>query len=164
MGGGIPPPPPLPGSSVPKAPSLPSSGGAPAAPPLPTFAGAPAAPPLPTRSTPAAPPLPPAAVPMSFPPSEAPPPPLPPRGSGSSAPTSPPAAPPLPSMAARPQRDLGANHAVALYDYDAMEEGELSFAKGDVIGHIEFLSEEWWQGADANGQLGLFPANHVELK
>ncbi|KAI8975112.1 hypothetical protein BDF20DRAFT_914087 [Mycotypha africana] len=55
--------------------------------------------------------------------------------------------------------------AVALYDYDAEEDNEISFAEGDKITQIEFVSDDWWQGVDASGKkVGLFPANYVELK
>lgn len=73
--------------------------------------------------------------------------------------------PPPPPPAApqqQQQQDLG-NVAVALYDYEADEDNEISFNEGDHITHIEFVSEDWWQGS--NGKtVGLFPANYVELK
>ncbi|KAJ2354010.1 actin binding protein, partial [Coemansia sp. RSA 2618] len=170
MSGGIPPPPPMPGMS-PTTPGL-----SPAAPPLPGRSnptGPPAAPPLPSRSTPTsppvapplppapalppAPPLPPIAPPLSQAPA------LPPRGgSGPISPAAPPLPPPLP--AAQPQHDLGANHALALFEYVAAEEGELSFAEGERISHIEFPSDDWWEGANAAGEFGLFPANYVKLQ
>ncbi|KAI9298525.1 hypothetical protein K502DRAFT_230866 [Neoconidiobolus thromboides FSU 785] len=55
-------------------------------------------------------------------------------------------------------------YAIALYDYEATEEGELSFLTMDKIEKIEFISEEWWQGTNAQGEAGLFPANYVELQ
>ncbi|KAJ2798369.1 actin binding protein [Coemansia helicoidea] len=61
-------------------------------------------------------------------------------------------------------QDLGANHAVALFDYEAAEDGELSFKEGDQITHIDLVSGDWWEGVNAGtGAQGLFPANHVEL-
>lgn len=81
------------------------------------------------------------------------------------APPAPPAAPaapvapvapaaPSPPPAQQPQQPS----AVALYDYQAEEENEISFAEGDVITEIEFVSEDWWQGTAANGRsVGLFP-------
>lgn len=49
-------------------------------------------------------------------------------------------------------------HAVALYDYEASEENELSFTEGDEIEEIEFPSEEWWSGKNVRtGDVGLFP-------
>ncbi|KAF9133959.1 hypothetical protein BGX30_012094 [Mortierella sp. GBA39] len=52
--------------------------------------------------------------------------------------------------------------AVALYDYAAGEPNELSFAEGDVITDIEFVTDDWWNGT-SNGASGLFPSNYVEM-
>ncbi|ANB15439.1 Abp1p [Sugiyamaella lignohabitans] len=52
--------------------------------------------------------------------------------------------------------------AVAEYDYDALEEGELSFPEGGIITDIEFVDEAWWMGT-YNGERGLLPANYVKL-
>ena len=41
--------------------------------------------------------------------------------------------------------------------YDRAEENELSFREGDKIIEIEAASEDWWQGKDAHGNVGLFP-------
>ncbi|KAI8854666.1 hypothetical protein BC829DRAFT_158831 [Chytridium lagenaria] len=63
-----------------------------------------------------------------------------------------------------PVEEAGGDYreAIALYDYEAAEENEVSFAAGDKITHIVFVSEEWWQGK-VNGAEGLFPGNYVEL-
>ncbi|KAJ3410880.1 hypothetical protein HDV05_003135 [Chytridiales sp. JEL 0842] len=53
--------------------------------------------------------------------------------------------------------------AIALYDYDAAEPNEISFRTGDKISHIEFVSDDWWQGR-VNGVDGLFPGNYVEIQ
>lgn len=79
--------------------------------------------------------------------------------------------------------------AVALYDYQAVDETEISFDPGDIISHIDqidegmavcclegrkidegrminifFLLLGWWQGlSERFGTYGLFPANYVEL-
>merc|ERR1712079_45191 len=52
--------------------------------------------------------------------------------------------------------------AVALYDYQAMAEDEISFDPNDMITNIEMIEEGWWLGF-CNGRRGLFPANFVEL-
>ncbi|KAJ1730154.1 actin binding protein, partial [Coemansia biformis] len=102
-----------------------------------------------------------------------PPPPAPPLPHPPVAPPLPaaPAAPPLPpppvpgAAAAQAQQDLGANHAIALFEYEATEDGELSFNEGDQIAHIELVSSDWWEGVNTTtGMQGLFPANHVELQ
>lgn len=52
--------------------------------------------------------------------------------------------------------------AIALYDYEASDETEISFDPNDVITRIEKIDPGWWQGCDSRGQFGLFPANYVE--
>ncbi|CDS10181.1 hypothetical protein LRAMOSA02858 [Lichtheimia ramosa] len=90
-------------------------------------------------------------------------------------PQAPPAPPAPPAPAAQsapapapahtsPKQDQGAT-AIALYDYDAGEDNEISFREGHLITHIEFVSDDWWQGVAADGRtVGLFPANYVELQ
>ncbi|KAH0545038.1 hypothetical protein FGG08_000809 [Glutinoglossum americanum] len=53
--------------------------------------------------------------------------------------------------------------AIAIYDYEAAEDNELSFAEGTKITGIEFPDDDWWFG-EAGGKSGLFPANYVELQ
>ncbi|CAG8453025.1 7220_t:CDS:10, partial [Scutellospora calospora] len=53
--------------------------------------------------------------------------------------------------------------AKALYNYDAGEANEISFNEDDIITDIQFSSDDWWQGTTADGIVGLFPANYVEL-
>ena len=60
-------------------------------------------------------------------------------------------------------KDLGRT-AIALYDYIAGEENEISFAENDLIVQIEFVSDDWWQGQAPTGDVGLFPSNYVELR
>ncbi|KAG1757963.1 hypothetical protein EDB19DRAFT_1891609 [Suillus lakei] len=57
----------------------------------------------------------------------------------------------------------GVSRAIALYDFNAVEAGDLSFSKGDVI-IITKKSEstdDWWTGK-SGGKEGIFPANFVE--
>jgi len=51
-----------------------------------------------------------------------------------------------------------------LYDYEATEDNELSFVKGDKITEIGPASEDWWQGKDKQGNVGFFPGNYVEVQ
>jgi hypothetical protein len=44
-----------------------------------------------------------------------------------------------------------------LYSYDAAEDNEITFREGDVITEIEPASEDWWQGKNSVGEVGLFP-------
>jgi len=53
--------------------------------------------------------------------------------------------------------------AVALYDYQAADETEISFDPGQVITHIDKIDPGWWQGLSPSGNCGLFPSNYVEL-
>lgn len=52
--------------------------------------------------------------------------------------------------------------AKALYDYQAAEDGELTFDPDEIIENINQLDEGWWQGT-CRGITGLFPANYVAL-
>jgi cortactin len=73
--------------------------------------------------------------------------------------------------------------AIALYDYQADADDEISFDPDDIITNIEMVSiiyrvlnsqllilnfilqidEGWWRG-ECKGQVGLFPANYVQLQ
>ncbi|POW00939.1 hypothetical protein PSTT_12809 [Puccinia striiformis] len=63
-----------------------------------------------------------------------------------------------------PAADKGV-HAIAMYDYEAGEDNEITFQETEEIIEIEYSSEDWWTGTVASsGQRGLFPANYVELQ
>ena len=53
--------------------------------------------------------------------------------------------------------------AMALYDYQAADDTEISFDPGQVITHIDQIDPGWWQGLGPDGNYGLFPANYVEV-
>lgn len=53
--------------------------------------------------------------------------------------------------------------AIALYDYQAMADDEISFDPNDIITNIEMVDEGWWIG-ECHGRYGLFPANYVEVR
>ncbi|XP_066908925.1 src substrate cortactin isoform X6 [Halyomorpha halys] len=53
--------------------------------------------------------------------------------------------------------------AIALYDYQAAADDEISFDPDDIITNIDMIDEGWWRGS-CNGQYGLFPANYVILQ
>ncbi|KAG0202949.1 hypothetical protein BGX28_004702 [Mortierella sp. GBA30] len=60
-------------------------------------------------------------------------------------------------------RRLGVKMVVALYDYDAQQDGDLSFKKDDRIEIVERTAstEDWWTGK-LNGRQGVFPGNYVQ--
>lgn len=53
--------------------------------------------------------------------------------------------------------------AIAVYEYEAAEEGEVGFAEGDLIESIDQIDEGWWSGTNPQGETGLFPSNYVEV-
>jgi len=53
--------------------------------------------------------------------------------------------------------------AAALYDYNAENEGDLSFKEGDIIIiHDQSDPSGWWEG-EVNGVRGFFPSNFVSV-
>ncbi|KAG0003672.1 hypothetical protein BGZ79_000294 [Entomortierella chlamydospora] len=62
-----------------------------------------------------------------------------------------------------PPKKIGVRMVVALYDYDAQQEGDLSFRRDDRIELIERTPDVngWWSGR-LNGRQGLFPGNYVQ--
>jgi len=58
----------------------------------------------------------------------------------------------------------GVARAIALFDFNAVEPGDLSFSKGQVITVTEksSTSDTWWKGT-IEGRVGIFPANFVEV-
>ncbi|XP_054875307.1 drebrin-like protein A isoform X2 [Amphiprion ocellaris] len=53
--------------------------------------------------------------------------------------------------------------ARALYDYQAVDDSEITFDPDDIITQIDMLDEGWWRGFGPDGHYGMFPANYVEL-
>ncbi|KAJ7596703.1 hypothetical protein C8J56DRAFT_294440 [Mycena floridula] len=71
---------------------------------------------------------------------------------------------PFISSIAPSSQPQGIARAVALYDFNAVEAGDLSFSKGDIITVLRKSQsiDDWWTGKLADRQ-GIFPANFVEL-
>jgi hypothetical protein len=58
---------------------------------------------------------------------------------------------------------LDANQAIALYTFQACQDGDLGFKKGDIVTIIKRTDSknDWWTG-QINGKTGIFPSNYVE--
>uniref|UniRef100_A0A3Q3X4R2 Uncharacterized protein n=1 Tax=Mola mola TaxID=94237 RepID=A0A3Q3X4R2_MOLML len=51
---------------------------------------------------------------------------------------------------------------IAMYDYTAANQDELSFSKGQLITILDKTNPDWWKG-DTNGVVGLLPTNYVKM-
>ncbi|KAH8350137.1 hypothetical protein KR067_002697 [Drosophila pandora] len=54
-------------------------------------------------------------------------------------------------------------YAIALYNFDGVEEGDLSFRENEKIYLLDQPAEEWLRGRSRSGCEGIFPANYVEV-
>ncbi|KAI9854022.1 MAG: hypothetical protein M1813_001583 [Trichoglossum hirsutum] len=63
--------------------------------------------------------------------------------------------------AAKRERDR--QRALVQFDYMKAEDNELELREGEYISDIEMPDSDWWQGQNSRGEVGLFPANYVEL-
>jgi len=59
---------------------------------------------------------------------------------------------------------LRSDQAVALFTFDADQDGDLAFKKGDVITITKRTDNktDWWTGRTEDGRIGVFPSNYVE--
>ena len=71
-------------------------------------------------------------------------------------------APPPPPTKPKPGAVPAKSYVVALYDYTATADGDLTFKAGDRIEVVERTAstDDWWTGIVA-GQQGVFPGNYV---
>lgn len=120
-------------------------------------AAIPAPPPItqPARSvpsTPIPPPPPPAPPATSI---------LPPPSRATAVPKPPPA-----SSAPTPASNglaAGEENAIALYDFDAQGDDELTVAENESLILVEKETDDWWKVRNASGQEGVVPASYVEV-
>jgi SH3 domain-containing YSC84-like protein 1 len=70
---------------------------------------------------------------------------------------------PKPVFKPRPE-SLNKDQAIALYTFDADQEGDLGFKKGDIITITKRTEnkEDWWTGRIGE-RTGIFPSNYVEV-
>ncbi|KAI8065351.1 Rho GTPase activation protein [Gilbertella persicaria] len=54
-------------------------------------------------------------------------------------------------------------YLIAVWDYDAEGEFELSFKQGDRIKLLEKHNDDWWEG-ELRESIGFFPANRIRLE
>ncbi|KAF8167874.1 hypothetical protein B0H34DRAFT_779449 [Crassisporium funariophilum] len=73
------------------------------------------------------------------------------------------APPPPPPLKPKPKPTPQITYVVALYDFAAQTDGDLSFNAGDRIELVEKTqsAEDWWTGR-LNGAQGVFPGNYVQ--
>jgi hypothetical protein len=55
------------------------------------------------------------------------------------------------------------NTAVALYDYEAQDDTEISFSEGEIITGIILQDENWGIGINSKNQQRMFPLNYVQI-
>lgn len=57
---------------------------------------------------------------------------------------------------------LAVCQVIGMYDYNAQNDDELAFNKGQIITVLNKEDPDWWKG-EVNGHVGLFPSNYVKL-
>ncbi|KAH9256944.1 hypothetical protein BASA81_004765 [Batrachochytrium salamandrivorans] len=65
-----------------------------------------------------------------------------------------------PAVPAAVQEDAGLGFVIAQFDFQAENEGDLSFNQGDRIQVLELIDENWMRGA-LNGNEGILPVSYV---
>jgi len=59
------------------------------------------------------------------------------------------------------QKTKANSHVKAMFNFEAQDDSQLSFKKGDIIKVIIRLNSGWWDGI-CNGKRGWFPSNFVQ--
>lgn len=62
--------------------------------------------------------------------------------------------------------DLGPDQALAIFTFDAEQEGDLGFKKGDIITITQRTDNktDWWTGRTQDGRTGMFPSNYIQTR
>lgn len=73
--------------------------------------------------------------------------------------------PPPPPVKPKPKTEPRKQRVIALYDFEAQADGDLTFKAGDLIEVVEKTpsSEDWWTGK-INGVQGVFPGRHLSIR
>lgn len=75
----------------------------------------------------------------------------------------PPPQPPQPEPTPPPAAASSKDQYIAVYDYAAADDDEVSFSEGDIIINGEAIDEGWMTGTvKSTGQTGMLPSNYVE--
>ena len=71
---------------------------------------------------------------------------------------------PKPTFSSTSKASAGPGQAVAKFTFDADQQGDLGFKKGDIITIVKRTENEtdWWTGRIGNRE-GIFPSNYVEV-
>jgi hypothetical protein len=72
--------------------------------------------------------------------------------------------PPMQHKAPAPPPPSGPKY-VAIYDYAAADEDEVSFVEGDIMIDVTVIDDGWMEArVQRTGQYGMLPSNYVEKK
>ena len=69
--------------------------------------------------------------------------------------------PPVPEPPTSQASNSDENMYVALYDYTARAEDDLTFKKGDQLRVLNQSDGDWWQAQLLTGRKGFIPSNYV---
>lgn len=72
---------------------------------------------------------------------------------------------PKPNFVGNKTANLGKNEAVAMFNFDADQPGDLGFKKGEIITVLKKTESDndWWTGMIGTRH-GIFPSNYVKMK